>query len=223
MTTPVSNNSGAAGASSGSGGLPSVADQTNRFLTLLVTQLQNQDPLNPMDNAAITSQMAQLSTVTGIQQLNDTLTNMSASQAYQTAGLIGHTAVAPGSIIGLAADTNAKSGFSGVGGFSLPTAADNVTVTVEDATTGTAVKTITMGSQDAGVGLFAWDGTTDAGGVAAAGTYKFVVSASAGGNTVAGTSLTAGNVNSVLLNGATPTLNISGLGNVPVSSVLEVL
>ncbi len=222
MTTPVSNSSGA-GASSSSGGLPSVQDQTNRFLTLLVTQLQNQDPLNPMDNAAITSQMAQLSTVTGIQQLNQTLSDMSASQAYQTAGLIGHTAVAPGSLIGLAADTNAVSGFSGVGGFQLPTAADDVTVTVVDATTGTTVKTIDMGSQKAGVGLFAWDGTTDAGGVATAGAYKFVVNATAAGSSVAGVSLTAGNVNSVLLNGATPTLNISGLGNVPVSSVLEVL
>ncbi|HEY8084215.1 MAG TPA: flagellar hook assembly protein FlgD [Methylophilaceae bacterium] len=221
MTTPVSGTSGTSGTSS-TGGLPSVADQTNRFLTLLVTQLQNQDPLNPMDNAAITSQMAQLSTVTGIQQLNDTLTNMSASQAYQTAGLIGHTAVAPGSVIGLAADTNAVSGFSGVGGFNLPTAADTVTVTVEDST-GAPVKTINMGSQKAGVGLFAWDGTTDAGGVAAAGTYKFVVNATASGNSVAGVALTAGNVNSVVLNGATPTLNISGLGNVPVSSVLEVL
>jgi flagellar basal-body rod modification protein FlgD len=109
-----------------------------------------------------------------------------------------------------------------VGGFNLPTAADTVTVTVEDST-GAPVKTINMGSQKAGVGLFAWDGTTDAGGVAAAGTYKFVVNATASGNSVAGVALTAGNVNSVVLNGATPTLNISGLGNVPVSSVLEVL
>ncbi len=221
MTTAVSGSTGTAASSSGSS-LPSVQDQTNRFLTLLVTQLQNQDPLNPMDNAAITSQMAQLSTVTGIQQLNTTLSNMSASQAYQTAGLIGHTAVAPGSVIGLAADTNAKSGFSGAGGFKLPTAADNVVVKVVDST-GATVKTINMGSQDAGVGLFAWDGTTDAGGVAAAGTYKFVVDATASGNSVSPVALTAGNVNSVLLNGATPTLNISGLGNVPVSSVLEVL
>ena len=222
MTTPVSNTSCTAGTSSTSGGLPSVKDQTDRFLTLLVTQLQNQDPLNPMDNAAITSQMAQLSTVTGIQQLNQTLSDMSASQAYQTAGLIGHTAVAPGSLIGLAADTNAKSGFSGAGGFQLPTAADDVKITVVDST-GATVKTIDLGSQKAGVGLFAWDGTTDAGGVAAAGDYKFAVTATASGNSVSPVSLTAGNVNSVLLNGATPTLNISGLGNVPVSSVLEVL
>jgi flagellar basal-body rod modification protein FlgD len=221
MTTPVSNSSGA-GASSSSGGLPSVQDQTNRFLTLLVTQLQNQDPLNPMDNAAITSQMAQLSTVTGIQQLNQTLSDMSASQAYQAAGLIGHTAVAPGSSIGLAKDTSSTSGFSGVGGFNLPTPADKVTVSVVDKT-GTTVKTINLGAQPVGVGLFAWDGSTDAGGTAPAGSYNFVVNATVSGTSVGPVSLSAGNVNSVLLNGTTPTLNVSGLGNVPMSSVVEVL
>ena len=218
-TNPVSGSSGASNASSG---LPSVADQTNRFLTLLVTQLQNQDPLNPMDNAAITSQMAQLSTVTGIQQLNQTLSDMSASQAYQTAGLIGHTAVAPGNTVNLATDSSTTSGFSAVGGFQLPTAADSVTVSVLDST-GATIKTINLGNQDPGVGLFAWDGTMNNGGTAPVGQYKFTVNATAGGNSVAPVSLAAGNVNSVLLNGATPTLNVAGLGNVPVSSVLEVL
>ena len=51
----------------------SVQAQQDRFLKLLVTQMKNQDPLNPMDNAEITSQMAQLSTVTGIEKLNETL------------------------------------------------------------------------------------------------------------------------------------------------------
>ena len=44
----------------------SVEDQQNKFLTLLMTQIKNQDPLNPMDNAAVTTQLAQLNTVSGI-------------------------------------------------------------------------------------------------------------------------------------------------------------
>ena len=60
----------------------SVDDQQNKFLTLLVTQLQNQDPLNPTDNAELTSQLAQLSTVTGINQLNATVTSLQSS--YQS-------------------------------------------------------------------------------------------------------------------------------------------
>ena len=76
-----------------------VAATQDRFLKLLVTQLQNQDPLNPMDNAAVTSQMAQLSTVNGIDQLNSTVQALSASmatsQSLQATSMIGHAALVP--------------------------------------------------------------------------------------------------------------------------------
>src|SRR5690606_24999100 len=72
----------------------------SQFLTLLVTQLQNQDPLNPMDNAQVTSQIAQLSTVSGINQLNNTLLGLSGqmdmSQSMQAANLIGKEVLVPG-------------------------------------------------------------------------------------------------------------------------------
>ena len=71
----------------------------DRFLTLLVTQMKNQDPLNPLDNAQVTSQLAQLSTVTGIDKLNGTLESMMGSyqsnQALQAANMIGHGVLAP--------------------------------------------------------------------------------------------------------------------------------
>ena len=54
-------------------------DQQTKFLTLLTTQLKNQDPLNPMDNAQMTSQLAQISTVDGIERLNATLASMMSS------------------------------------------------------------------------------------------------------------------------------------------------
>src|SRR5512137_1922724 len=72
----------------------------DRFLKLLVTQMKNQDPLNPMDNAQVTSQMAQLSTVTGIDKLTATVqvlsASMVASQSLQAASMIGHAALVPG-------------------------------------------------------------------------------------------------------------------------------
>ena len=73
-------------------GIDSVQADTDKFLTLLVTQLKNQDPLNPLDNAQITSQLAQLSTVTGVNRLNTTLetlkTSYQSSEALQSANLI---------------------------------------------------------------------------------------------------------------------------------------
>src|SRR3990167_8083696 len=76
------------------------ADTQDRFLKLLVTQMKNQDPLNPMDNAQVTSQMAQLSTVTGIDKLNVTLQalsdSMASSQSLQAASMIGYGVLVPG-------------------------------------------------------------------------------------------------------------------------------
>ena len=75
-------------------------DQQTKFLTLLTTQLKNQDPLNPMDNAQMTSQLAQISTVDGIERLNTTLASMMSStsetQALQMAALVGHGALVDG-------------------------------------------------------------------------------------------------------------------------------
>ena len=104
-------------------------DAQDRFMTLLVTQMRNQDPLNPLDNAQVTSQLAQLSTVTGIDKLNDTMSVMSAglqnSQGLQAASMIGHGVVVPGSNVEL------KDGKS-VFGFDLPQAADNLQVLLKD-------------------------------------------------------------------------------------------
>lgn len=73
--------------------------QTN-FLTLLTTQLKNQDPLNPLDNAQVTSQLAQISTVDGIERLNQTLATMMdgmlGSETMQAAALVGRSVLVPG-------------------------------------------------------------------------------------------------------------------------------
>jgi flagellar basal-body rod modification protein FlgD len=75
------------------------ADAQDRFLKLLTTQLKNQDPLNPMDNAQMTSQLAQISTVDGIEKLNATLQKMLSSsnepEAMQASALVGHQVMVP--------------------------------------------------------------------------------------------------------------------------------
>src|SRR5436190_24386636 len=76
------------------------AGSADRFLKLLVTQMQNQDPLNPMDNAQVTSQMAQINTVNGIETLNTTVSGLNAQfvqmQALQGAALVGHDVTVKG-------------------------------------------------------------------------------------------------------------------------------
>ena len=138
----------------------STAKETeDRFLTLLVAQMKNQDPLNPLDNAEVTSQMAQLSTVQGIENMNASLEAMAASlganQMAQAANLIGHGVLVPGNSIGPAEIEN-------VMGFELARPADQVALTIQDAS-GKAVRTLDLGSRDAGVNVLAWDGLNDSG------------------------------------------------------------
>ena len=117
----------ATSASTGTSSASASGDAESRFLTLLVTQLKNQDPLNPMDNAQMTSQMAQISTVNGIEKLNTTLqgmvTSYTAGQAVQAAAMIGHSVFVPGDTMQLAAG---KATF----GIDMPQAVDDAVVSV---------------------------------------------------------------------------------------------
>ena len=191
----------------------------DRFLKLLVTQMKNQDPLNPMDNAQVTSQLAQISTVSGIDKLNATLNSMSssflASQSLQASGLIGHAVLAPGNSMLL------QSG-GGAAGMDLAQAADHVSVTIRDSA-GQIIKTIDMGAQDAGIHTFPWDGSTDAGGHAKDGAYTFQVAAVQGGKQVDAQALGVGVVKSVSLGGSDLQLNTIGLGAVSVGQVKQIL
>src|SRR3989338_9720049 len=105
------------------------ADTQDRFLKLLVTQMKNQDPLNPMDNAQVTSQMAQLSTVSGIDKLNVTLQalsdSMTSNQSLQAASMIGHGVLVAGNGVDLANG-------SGYGGFELTESAERVNIAIKD-------------------------------------------------------------------------------------------
>ncbi|MEX5746693.1 flagellar hook assembly protein FlgD [Massilia sp. X63] len=136
----------------------SVQADTDKFMTLLVTQLKNQDPLNPLDNAQVTSQLAQLSTVTGVNKLNATLESLKSSyqsaEAMQATNLIGHGVLVEGNKLALLEG-------QAILGVELASAADKVQVVITSATTGKEVATIELGAQDAGVVPIAWDGVAD--------------------------------------------------------------
>ncbi|MDT3735021.1 MAG: flagellar hook assembly protein FlgD [Denitratisoma sp.] len=191
----------------------------DRFLKLLVTQLRNQDPLNPMDNAQMTSQMAQISTVEGIDKLNATLKMIlegsNENQAMQAASLVGHGVLVPGSGLAL-------SGGMAIGGIELEEPADRVTVTIKDAN-GIAVKTLELGGREAGSHGIGWDGKTDSGAQAVDGAYTISVVAQRGDAKVTARTLELGMVSSVARTGQGVSLNLGALGNFSMSDVREIL
>ncbi len=207
-----------AGKSPSSNPLSSGASE-DRFLTLLVAQLRNQDPLNPLDNAQVTTQMAQISTVSGIDRLNATLKSLAAAfaeaQSLQAAALIGREVLVPGDALELGTD-------GATGGFALAEAADAVTVTIRDAA-GNVVQRVDLGAQDAGVHSLAWDGANDAGEPMAAGSYRFGVSASRSGASVPATALAAARVLGVARDAGGTQLELSGLGRRGYAEVKQIL
>ncbi len=204
----------------------------DRFLKLLVTQLQNQDPLNPMDNAQMTTQLAQISTVTGIDKLNTTLSSMidsvASSQNVQSAEMIGKSVLVAGSKLVLSSSTATDSTGkevttkSAVGGVKLASAADSVTLTVKDSS-GNVVSVQNLGAQKAGVFNFSWDGTTDAGTTAADGTYTVSVKALQGGKEVEATAMQFGTVSALVRSGSTFLLDLGSLGKVALSDVHQII
>jgi flagellar basal-body rod modification protein FlgD len=214
-TTSATNTSSTNASALSSLGASSAADIQNQFLTMLVAQLKNQDPMNPMDNSQITTQLSQLSTLQGIQQLNTTLTAYTQSQSFQSVNMIGHNVLAPGSALSL-------SGGKAIGGVEVPSAVDQLQVNVTDAS-GAVVKTINLGSQSQGVVPFQWDGTTNSGQTAPDGSYSFTVSGSLSGKSVAVSGLSVGLVQSVLMDQSGPMLSVQGMGLVDLSQVKQIL
>ncbi|MDP3088740.1 MAG: flagellar hook assembly protein FlgD [Methylotenera sp.] len=190
----------------------------DRFMRLLVEQMKNQDPLNPMDNAQVTSQMAQLSTVTGIDKLNKTLesliSSVQAGQSYQASSMIGHNVLVKGNDV-------SSSGEGGYFGVDLPSGADKLSVIIRNSA-GATVRTIDMGSQDFGTIPLQWNGLADDGSVAPTGSFKFEVSATVGGKSVVADSLNYAKVMSISNNPSGLKLNLSNLTAVSTSDVREI-
>jgi len=202
-----------------------LADTQERFLTLLITQLQNQDPLNPMDNEQITSQVAQLSTVTGINQLNETLLALSGqldvSQSMQAASLIGKEILVPGAAI--------RVGTGEMGtqvthfGMELLSPAVGVKVNIMD-NAGKVVRSMELQNYSAGVHSLEWDGTDNAGATVPDGRYTVQVTAfDAHEAPVSVGALTSGLVSSVASSTGGVKLDLGLAGSFLLSDVRKIM
>ncbi len=187
------------------------AGAADRFLKLLVAQMQNQDPLNPMDNAQVTSQMAQINTVTGIEKLNTTVQGLNSQfvqmQALQGASLVGRDVIVPGNLIDIDEGV-------GQGGFELTSAADAVKVEILSAS-GQVVETMQLGAQSAGMHSFDWKAgtaTNDSG-------LRFRVTSTLGGTTTSATTLMRDTVDAVSTSGTGFNLELARSGSVGYADV----
>ena len=154
----------------------------DRFLKLLVAQLNNQDPMNPLDNAQMTSQIAQINTVTGIQQLNQTMASMATQfnslQVMQGTTLIGRNVMTEGSTLAVADKV-------GKGGFELASPATSVKVDVLNAS-GQVIETVDLGAKAVGRHTFEWDASGYTGSTEG---LQFRITAANGSTKIASTSL----------------------------------
>ncbi|XDR20698.1 flagellar hook assembly protein FlgD [Pseudomonas putida] len=188
------------------------------FLQLLVTQLQNQNPLDPQDNSEFVAQLAQFSSLESMQTLNDTvdtlLGNYASTQALQASSLVGRSVITEADAATVAAGTGLT------GQIDVTSSTTGLTVNVYDAD-GNVVKNIDLGSQSAGTVSFSWDGTDNDGLAVDAGTYTFEAKATVDGKEVAQTTYLPSVVNSVTV-GSTAgsyTLNLASGESIALSDV----
>lgn len=191
------------------------------FMKLLVTQLKNQNPLNPQDNTAFVAQLAQFSSLQGIQNLNSTVNSlansMQSSQALQASALVGRTVEVESKTAYLPQDGYVR------GTMALENSTSALQLNIYDKDKKLILQK-DLGSQQAGDIPFAWDGTNTAGEVVAPGTYTFEVLARDDGKTATVTTYLGHNVDSVTV-GANQavTLNVDGVGQVALSDVKNIL
>jgi flagellar basal-body rod modification protein FlgD len=189
------------------------------FLTLFITQLKNQDPMNPMDGTEFIGQLAQLTQVEQAYNTNSNLTKLIAmmndSSALSSVSYVGKEVTAAGSEVALTSGGTANLSYV------LPQKAEQVVVEIKDSS-GSTVRTLTQGQTAAGAASLVWDGKNDAGTALPSGTYTFAVKgADSSGNTFSCDTRTGGKVDGVSFAGSAPVLMVGGL-KIPFSSLLSV-
>ena len=190
------------------------------FLKLLTTQMQNQDPFAPMENGEFMGQIAQFSSVTGIQEMSKSMealaTNLTSNEALQAATLVGRDVLAAG-------DTGyLPDGGEMTGAVELESSVPGLGISIYDQV-GQLVRHVELGAQPGGRAQLSWDGTTDAGGTAPPGLYTIrAESHGAGWEPTAEATLISGRVGSVSLGQEGATLNLDQLGPVRFSNVYEI-
>jgi len=194
----------------------------DEFLKLMTTQLNNQDPLKPMQSGEFFTQIAQFSSVAGIQDLQKSFEQvasaMVSNQALQASTMVGRTVLIPASEGELKEDGNIQ------GTVELPSSTSQLNIGVYDAA-GQLVKQITMGPQAGGSVRFNWDGLTDDGKTALPGMYQVKAITEIDGEPVAADTYVAAKVDSVIMGGLGReiTLNLGAMGQSGLSNVKQIL
>ena len=196
----------------------SSADLSKNFLKMLTVQLQNQDPMNPMDNAAMTSQLAALNQVDGINKLNTSVTalvaQMQSANFMNLSSSVGKTALAEGSQIyysGQAVGMSAK----------LDSPAESLKAVIRDVS-GQIVNQFDFGSTPAGMNDFIWDGGDDAGKQVKSGMYTLELTATdAQGKTSAPKSYVGAMVASIGQEGADMKVGLSDGRNILTTDIVK--
>lgn len=188
------------------------------FLKLMTTQLQNQDPLKPMENGDFLAQMAQFSTVAGIEEMNQSITGMAdtfqSQQITQAASVIGKRVLVDGDAAQL------EQGHL-EGAVQLDSAATYLQISIRS-DSGELVKTLDLGKSMAGLREFSWDGITDDGGAAPPGTYFITAQAGGNGAIRQPSTMTYGQVESVQVKEGLVTVNLAGRDNVNFNNVKRI-
>ncbi|MGN6269985.1 MAG: flagellar hook assembly protein FlgD [Sphingomonas sp.] len=212
---------------SGSASTPTVQTQAQSqtlgqadFLRLMTAQLKNQDPFSPVDNTQMVAQMAQFSSVAGISQMNTTLSaiadKLGATSASDALSYVGRTVLTAGNV----AYGRSSGGLAGA--VQIAGDATDVNVAISDAN-GNLLKTMSLGPQDKGTVSFDWDGKNAAGEDAGAGPFTVTTYAANNGATVASQALVWAPVAAVSMpSGGEAQLTLPGIGQVPISDVVEV-
>ena len=194
----------------------------DEFFQLMVAQLRNQDPLKPLESNEFLGQVAQFSTVTGVQEMQQAIADLSASfqsnQALQASTMVGRDVLVPGNRTLLGAEGTLKAAAD------LPRSTGGLSASIYDAN-GQLVRQLTLGAHGEGLVEFTWDGLTDGGQQAPPGKYSIAVTATFDGETQAVGTLVAARVESVTLGkaGTGMQLNLAGIGAVDTRNVRQLL
>jgi flagellar basal-body rod modification protein FlgD len=187
----------------------------DRFLKLLVAQLNNQDPMNPMDNAQTTSQMAQINTVSGIQQLNETVKSLTSQftsmQMLQGTQMVGRDVLVQSNTLS-AENGQAK------GAIELSGRSDAVTVNIQTAG-GQTIDTLNLGAMEAGRHDFSWDASN----YPSNSKPNFTVTSTLSGKEVTNTAFARDKVASVGLDNGSMTVQLQGRSAVSYSDIKAIL
>ena len=192
------------------------------FLKLMTTQLNNQDPTNPVDNSQLLAQMAQFASVSSLQDMQTSmqklLTSNVSNQTMQAASLVGHQVVAAGSNAVL------NSGGQLMGAVDVSQKTNDLMVGIYDSS-GQLVKTMNLGAQGQGMVPISWDGVTDTGTNAPAGIYQIKALANDNGSTQALGTYVASNISSVTVDSTNQQimLNTSTGDSIKLSDVKQIM